>query len=145
MKSATVLVPATAANLGPGFDCLALALAASLEVTLSLEGQGLEVEIDGEGTDSLPRGDDNLIVRAARLLFGEAELAAPGLRLRCSNAIPIASGLGSSAAAVIAGLTAANAILEDRFSLEEILNHAAGIEGHADNAAAALLGGLTVV
>lgn len=144
MKSATVRVPATAANLGPGFDCLALALEASLEVTLSIEGRGLVVELLGEGSGSLPRGEDNLIVGGARLLFREAGFEAPGLRLVCSSAIPVASGLGSSAAAVLAGLTAANAILGGRFSPAQILNHAAGVEGHGDNAAAALHGGLTV-
>lgn len=145
MKSATVRVPATAANLGPGFDCLALALDSILEVTLSLEGEGLEVEIEGEGEDLLPRGEDNLIVRAVRRLFGAGGFDPPGLRLRCLSAIPIASGLGSSAAAVVAGLTAANALLGGKLTRQEILAHAADLEGHADNAAAALMGGLAVV
>ncbi|MGH2606431.1 MAG: homoserine kinase, partial [Anaerolineales bacterium] len=124
---------------------LALALDSILEVTLSLEGEGLEVEVEGEGANLLPRGEDNLIVRAVRRLFGTAGFDPRGLRLRCLSAIPIASGLGSSAAAVIAGLTAANSLLGGKLTPQEILAHAADLEGHADNAAAALIGGLAVV
>ncbi len=145
MKSASVTVPATAANLGPGFDCLALALDSTLELTLSLEGEGVQVEIEGEGKEVLPRGEHNLIVRAARLLFTASGVEPPGLLVRCFSAIPIASGLGSSAAAVIAGLTAANALLGGRLTPQEILTQAADLEGHADNAAAALIGGLAAV
>lgn len=144
MKSVTVRVPATAANLGPGFDCLALALDVTLEARLSLEGEGLEIEIEGEGEDRLPRGEDNLIVRAARRVFGAAGLDPRGVHLRCVNAIPIASGLGSSAAAVVAGLTAANALVGGKLTPQEILAEAVEVEGHPDNAAAALMGGLTV-
>jgi homoserine kinase len=143
VKSVTIRVPASAANLGPGFDCLALALDAILEVTLSIEGAGLTVDLAGEGAERLPRDEGNLVVRAARRMFSASDFRPAGLRLRCSNAIPVGSGLGSSAAAAIAGLAAASWILRGSLS-DDLLAQAAELEGHADNAAAAMLGGLAL-
>jgi homoserine kinase len=144
VKSVTITIPASVANLGPGFDCLALALETRNELTLSIQASGVTVEIEGEGEAVLPRGEDNQIVRAAIRLFAAAGFEAPGLHLRSLNSIPLGSGLGSSAAAVVGGLTAANSLLDGRFSPEEILTFASELEGHADNAAAALHGGLMV-
>jgi len=143
VKSVTIRVPASAANLGPGFDCLALALDAILEVTLSIEGVGLTVELSGEGADRLPRDEENLVVRAARRMFSSLDFHPAGLRLQCSSLIPVGSGLGSSAAAAIAGLAAASWILRGSLS-DDLLSQAAELEGHADNAAAAMLGGLVL-
>ncbi|MEX0787592.1 MAG: homoserine kinase [Anaerolineales bacterium] len=143
MKSVTIRVPASAANLGPGFDCLAIALDAALEVTLSIEGVGLTVELAGEGADRLPGDEENLVVRAARRMFSSLDFQPAGLRVQCSNAIPVGSGLGSSAAAAISGLAAASWILRGSLP-DDLLDRAAELEGHADNAAAAMLGGLVL-
>lgn len=139
-----VRVPATSANLGPGFDCLGLALDLWNEAEFRVEGSGVVVEVNGEGADVLPRGPENLVAMAAlRLIEKVGEPEPPGLHIRCSNAIPLGSGLGSSAAAVVMGLVGANHLLGEPFSREEILAIATEMEGHPDNAAAALCGGLT--
>ena len=140
-----VRVPATSANLGPGFDCLGLALDWWNETEIALEGHDIQVEIRGEGAEILPRGPENLIAAAVLRFFELAGASAPhGLRIRCNNTIPLGSGLGSSAAAVVTGLLGANRLLGDRFSMAQLLDTATELEGHPDNAAPALLGGLTV-
>lgn len=145
----TVRVPASSANLGPGFDALGLALALHDEVDVELTGGGLLVEVDGEGAASVLRDESHLVVRALRATLdalGEPQPA--GLVLRCRNAIPHARGLGSSAAAVVAGVAAGYALAGADLGPAEragrALELAAAFEGHADNAAASLLGGLTV-
>ncbi|GAP13359.1 homoserine kinase [Longilinea arvoryzae] len=139
-----VRVPATSANLGPGFDCLGLALDWWNEVEFRLEGDGVRVEVRGEGAATLPQGRDNLIAVAALRLFERAGQPAPrGLHIRCNNTIPLGSGLGSSAAAVLSGLLGANRLLDDPFEMDPILELATEMEGHPDNAAPALWGGLT--
>ncbi len=139
-----VRVPATTANLGPGFDCLGLALDLWNEAEFKLEGSGVVVEVSGEGGDVLPRGRENLVAMAALRLFEKAgEPEPPGLHIRCSNSIPLGSGLGSSAAAVVMGLVGANRLFGQPLSREEILAIATEMEGHPDNATAALWGGLT--
>ncbi len=147
MESILVRVPATTANLGPGFDALGLALDLWNEAEFTLEGAaGWTVEISGEGSGVLPADATNLVIQAAQRLFDRAGRAAPaGLRLRCTNRIPLGSGLGSSAAAVVAGLVGANALLGEPLDTPGLLRLAAEIEGHPDNASAALLGGLVVV
>ncbi len=145
MKMAIASIPASTANLGAGFDCLALALSLRNTVELSEIPAGLQIEIEGEGAETLPRDERNLIARAAEVVFTRAGRRPPGLRLRAVNAIPLASGMGSSAAAIVGGLAAANALVEANLGREEILRLAAQMEGHADNAAAALWGGLTLV
>ncbi|NPV28637.1 MAG: homoserine kinase [Firmicutes bacterium] len=145
-KRVSVQVPATTANLGPGFDCLGMALNMHNTVTLE-EGAGYrcEVEITGEGAAFLPRDSSNLVIRAINTLFRRAFYRSPGWRLHLENRIPLQRGLGSSAAAIIGGLTAANIIAGSPFSPHELLLLAIEMEGHPDNVAAAFLGGVVII
>ncbi|OGL16272.1 MAG: homoserine kinase [Candidatus Rokubacteria bacterium RIFCSPLOWO2_12_FULL_71_22] len=138
-----VTVPATSANLGPGFDALGLALALHNEVT-AVEAEGVRVRIEGEGGRRLPRGADNVVARGVRLAYEAAGRHFRGCDLHCVNRVPTARGLGSSAAAWVGGLVAGNALLGAPLSREALLGLAARAEGHPDNVAAALYGGLTV-
>ena len=138
-----VTVPATSANLGPGFDALGLALALHNEVT-AVEAEGVRVRIEGEGGRRLPRGADNVVARGVRLAYEAAGRRFRGCDLHCVNRVPTARGLGSSAAAWVGGLVAGNALLGAPLSREALLGLAARAEGHPDNVAAALYGGLTV-
>jgi homoserine kinase len=146
-----VRVPATSANLGPGFDALGLALGLHDEVTASLVPEpGLHVEVTGEGADEVPRDERHLVVRAMRAAWDRwGGQPAGGVRLSCVNRIPHARGLGSSAAAIVAGVLAARALTElwagERVASDaEVLALATEVEGHPDNVAACLLGGVTV-
>ena len=147
-EAVTVRVPATSANLGPGFDALGLALARYDEVQVLVTPGGLEVEVSGEGAHTARAGEDHLVVRAMRAAFEAAGRQPPGLRLRCVNRIPHGRGLGSSAAAIVAGAVAANSLLirggAPGLADGELYALAAGIEGHPDNVAACLAGGLTI-
>lgn len=145
MREVHVRVPATSANLGPGFDCLALALQLYNDVVLRLEGSDVHVHIQGEGADTLPVGEQNLVATAALRAFDVLGYQATGLRIETVNRVPTGSGLGSSAAAVIAGLLGANALVDGSMGEADILALATEFEGHADNAAAALSGGLVAV
>jgi homoserine kinase len=138
-----VRVPATSANLGPGFDALGLALALHNEV-IAEEGQGVTVRIEGEGAERLPRDADNVVARGVRLVYEAAGRPFEGCALECVNRIPAARGLGSSAAAWVGGLVAGNALLGAPLSRDALLGLAARAEGHPDNVAAAIFGGLTV-
>lgn len=148
MKRVKVRIPATTANLGPGFDVLALALrlynTVEMEVGRGKSGKKLQIDIVGEGEDNLPRDRRNIVYRAAKLVFDKFHLASCSLHLKLKNRIPLASGLGSSAAARIGGLVSANRLCGERLSREEIVDLAAEIEGHADNVSAAMVGGLVV-
>ena len=146
-----VLVPATSANLGPGFDALGLALTLHDEVEARILPSGLSIEISGEGEDLAGAGEEHLIVRAMRAAFAVTGGQPPGLALRCVNRIPHGRGLGSSAAAVVAGLLAAQALsgsgrLSGSGKLPDaaLLPLACEFEGHPDNVAACLSGGLTI-
>ncbi len=140
-----VKVPATSANLGPGFDAIGLALQIYNELTLSVaEGSRSEVYIEGEGADSLPRDESHLSLRAAAALFKAAGLEPPPWKLRQFNRIPAGSGLGSSSAAIVGGMLAANAFLPRPLSREQILELAVEMEGHPDNVAPALYGELVI-
>ncbi|HVL84081.1 MAG TPA: homoserine kinase [Pseudonocardia sp.] len=143
-----VRVPASSANLGPGFDALGLALALHDEVEASVAVNGVRVEVDGEGAGRVPCDESHLVVRAMRATWArlDAGAAPPGLRLRCRNAVPHARGLGSSAAAAVAGAVAAVALAgrDPERERDTVLQVTAGMEGHADNAAASLLGGFVV-
>jgi homoserine kinase len=141
-----VRVPASSANLGPGFDCLGLALGLYDEVEVAAVADGLVVEVEGAGAAGVPRDGRHLVVRAMRCAFEEFGGAPPGLRVRCRNAIPHARGLGSSAAAAVAGVAAATVLAGRELHAEHptVLQLTAGMEGHADNAAASLLGGFVV-
>lgn len=144
----TVRVPATSANLGPGFDSLGLALGLHDLVEAQVTGSGLQVEVTGEGAESAQAGEDHLVVRAMRAGFDAIGEQPPGLMLRCENAIPQGFGLGSSAGAIVAGLLAARVLCGDRGTRllpdHAVLRLASGLEGHADNVAACQAGGLTV-
>lgn len=140
----TVTVPATTANLGPGFDCLGLALGLYNTLEVSRREEGLLVSVEGEGRGTIALDQTNLMVAAMQRLFAEAGEPMPGLHLRQHNCIPVGSGLGSSAAAALAGLLAANRLLGDRLSTEALLDLAVRIEGHPDNMAPALYGGLVL-
>ncbi len=145
MKKIFVSVPATTANLGAGFDCMGLALNLRSKVEVWEIERGLEVEVDGEVEGHYPLDDSNLIVRAAEKVFEKVQRRPPGLHVRAVNGIPLSSGLGSSAAAIVGGLVAANALVDGRLSRTAILHMACEMEGHADNAAAALFGSLAMV
>ena len=138
-----VRVPATSANLGPGFDALGLALGLYNEVVLE-EADGVTVAVEGEGAVALSTGADNAVAQAARAAGEAAGRPLRGLRARCVNRIPLARGLGSSAAAWVAGLVGANALLGSPIGRDGLLALATRAEGHPDNVAAALLGGLAV-
>jgi homoserine kinase len=143
----TVRVPATSANLGPGFDSLGLALGLHDVVEARITGPGLTIEVDGEGADTVDADEAHLVVRAMRQTFELLDGQPPGLGLRCANRIPHGRGLGSSAAAIVSGVLAARALTdhgEQRLPDDAVLRLAAGLEGHPDNVAACLLGGLTV-
>jgi homoserine kinase len=143
----TVAVPATSANLGPGFDCLGLALARHDLLTAEVAEPGILVlDIAGEGAASLPRDERHLVIRAMRIAFEAAGVAQPGLRLRFENVIAQSRGLGSSSAAIVGGLALARALLTDPGVLSDaaVLTLATRIEGHPDNVAPALLGGFVV-
>lgn len=141
-----VRVPATTANLGPGFDCLGMALDLWNDVRFTLAGDGVVVSASGPGTADLPRDETNLVARAFLRLCDQAGMAAPaGLRVHSQIRVPMASGLGSSSTAIVAGLLGANTLLGRPFQRADLLELAADIEGHPDNVAAALLGGLTIV
>lgn len=143
----TVEVPATSANLGPGFDCLGLALCLHDTLTAEVADAGLTVEIEGEGADTLSRDERHLVVRAMRAAFASAGVEPPGLRTRFRNTIPQARGLGSSSAAIVGGLALARALLVDGRRLlpdETLLALANALEGHPDNVAPALYGGFVI-
>lgn len=139
-----VHAPASSANVGPGFDCIAMALALCNETTFGLTDGELLIEIEGEGVNTLPRDSENLIYQAATALFKAASQPMPSLHLICKNRIPLRRGLGSSAAAIVTGLLGANTILGNPLAPLELLRIATDLDGHPDNVAAALLGGLQI-
>jgi homoserine kinase len=139
-----VSVPASAANLGPGFDSLGLALALRNSLEAHPGGSGVRVLVEGEGQGGLPGDASNLIARAMLRVFRIADRPVPGLELLARNRIPLAAGLGSSAAAIVAGLAVGEALSGLALGRARLLQLAAEMEGHADNAAAAIFGGLTL-
>lgn len=142
-----VRVPATSANLGPGFDAIGLALALHDVVEARISGAGVRVEVTGEGAGELPGDGSHLVARAMAAAFDALGEKPAGVRVKCVNKIPQARGLGSSSAAIVAGLLAARALTVDgaaRFDDAAVLALASEIEGHPDNVAPCLLGGLTI-
>lgn len=145
---AHIRVPATSANLGPGYDCAGLSLALYDDLTVDLvDSPSLEIVVTGEGAESVPTDESHLVIRSITRGFQEARQDLPGLRLTCHNRIPHGRGLGSSSAAIVGGLAlarellpAGDAVLTDRRMLEI----ATEIEGHPDNVAPAIFGGLTI-
>jgi homoserine kinase len=142
-----VRVPATSANLGPGFDTLGLALARHDRVEARVTVSGLDVSLSGEGEDTAGVGERHLVVTAMRAAFDAMGGQPPGLALRCVNTIPHGRGLGSSAAAVVSGVLAARELTDGGVDLlpdASVLALAVDLEGHPDNVAACLAGGLTI-
>lgn len=142
-----VTVPATSANLGPGFDSLGLALSMRDEYVAEVTGGGLRVDVVGEGADVLPRDEGHLVVTAMRRAFDAMAAHPPGLRLVCHNVVPHSRGLGSSSSAIVGGLVLARALVAGGALLlddDALLQLAAEMEGHPDNVAPALLGGFTI-
>ena len=145
----TARVPASSANLGPGFDTLGLALDLCDEITVTTTQSGLTIRVEGEGADDVPWGPSHLVVRAVERGLESAGVWADGLDVVCRNVIPHSRGLGSSASAVVGGLAAANGLakkLDPNLALsdEQLVQLAAEFEGHPDNAAASVLGGAVV-
>ncbi|MDQ6851913.1 MAG: homoserine kinase [Actinomycetota bacterium] len=141
-----VRVPATSANLGPGFDALGLALTLHDDLVARVAGEGLMVDVAGEG-QSVSRDETHLVIRAMRAAFAELGSQPRGLELACTNRIPHGRGLGSSAAAIVAGVLLARALVvggDEELPEASVLALAGAIEGHPDNVSACLLGGLTV-
>jgi homoserine kinase len=144
---ARVTVPATSANLGPGFDSLGLALDLRDELEAELAGSGLSVEVTGEGAGAVPLDEDHLVVRAMRVAFDALGGQPTGLTLVCRNSIPHARGLGSSSAAIVGGLVLARALADEgiaRLDDTALLELAVEMEGHPDNVAPALVGGFVI-
>lgn len=142
-----VRVPATSANLGPGFDALGLALSLHDELDVrAVASPGVRVDVEGEGAGEVPDDERHLVVRALRAALDHVGAPQTGLHLVCRNRIPHGRGLGSSAAAVVAGVLAARGLVDDPDVLgdDDALALATQLEGHPDNAAPALLGGLTL-
>ncbi len=150
-RAVRVTVPATSANLGPGFDALGLALdlhdVIEAHTVPAEPGGSLAVAVEGFGADDLPRDASHLVVQAMHVVFKLAGQEPAAIDLRCVNGIPHGRGLGSSAAAIVAGVLAARALVDggpDLVDDEAVLAVAAGLEGHPDNVAPCLLGGLTL-
>lgn len=145
---ASAVVSASSANLGPGFDSIGLALSLSDEVVVETTDSGLAVVVEGEGAGQVPLDAEHLVVRAIHHGLRAVGIGAPGLVVRCRNAIPHSRGLGSSAAAVVGGLAAVNGLVAQTdstpLSVDRLIQLCSEFEGHPDNAAAAVLGGAVV-
>ncbi len=136
----SVYVPATSANLGPGFDCMGIALDLWNEIHAE-PAPATTFQIEGFGEDFLPRDESNLIISSMQLVFARFHEEVPPLAIHMVNRIPIAAGLGSSAAALVGGLLLANHLLDEPLNSAQILRLAVEDEGHPDNVAPAFLGG----
>ena len=146
-RTVHVKVPATSANLGPGFDTLGLALAQYDELDVeAIDAADHHIEVHGVGEGEVPLDESHLVVRAIAHTFARARVPMPKLRLVARNSIPHGRGLGSSGAAIVAGVMAAKGLLEGvvEFTPDELLQLATELEGHPDNVAPALFGGLTI-
>lgn len=144
MQKIRVKTPATSANLGPGFDCLGLALGLYNTIDIDTTAQTLHVEISGTGAEQLPKTLDNLTLQAMSVVYDTMGLPLPPMSIKMDNRIPLSSGLGSSAAAIVGGIVAANALLGEPLSGDALLEIAVEIEQHPDNVTPALMGGLTI-
>lgn len=145
IKSVLIKVPATTANLGPGFDCLGLALDIWNEIEFSISGLEQKFDIQGEGSKILPHDSSNLIFQSLHSVVEKVGInQSRRISINCKNQIPVSSGLGSSSSAVVAGLLGARAFFNIPNSDSELLRFGLDFEGHADNISACLLGGLTL-
>lgn len=145
MSKLSVKVPATSANLGPGFDTLGMALSHYDEYSVE-PASNLEIIVSGEGSGATPTDESNLIYRAFKLVFDKVGKPVPTVKLSCHNSIPHGRGMGSSGAAVAGGVMLAAGMLKPELELSEqqLLDFATELEGHPDNVAPALFGGLTI-
>lgn len=145
---ATAVVPASSANLGPGFDSLGLALSLYDEIQAETTDSGLVIEVTGEGAGQVPDDESHLVVRAIRRGLAAGGVSVSGLNIKCRNVIPHSRGLGSSAAAAVGGLAVANGLIAQSGSqpltLDQLVQLSSEFEGHPDNASAAVLGGAVV-
>jgi len=137
-------VPATTANLGPGFDSLGMALDMYNYITMAETDTGLTIKVEGSGAEKISKDTSNLVYKAAAQVFQKVGYKPKGLQINLQNNIPLARGLGSSAAAIIGGMVAANHISGSKLDYDQILHMATCMEGHPDNVAPALLGGIVV-
>lgn len=145
MKQITVTVPATSANLGPGFDCLGMALTLHNETVFTeTDSPQLSITVQGECADAIPIDETNLVYQAADCTFRRLGKRPSGLHILQTNNIPVGSGLGSSSSAIISGILGANALVNGHMTQTEVLALATEIEGHPDNVTPALYGGLTL-
>jgi homoserine kinase len=146
MKNIHVRIPATSANLGPGFDTLGMALSFYDEYQAEVIDSGLEIVVLGEGVNDIPTDSSNLIYKTIEWVFQKVGKPVPGLRITCQNNIPHGRGMGSSGAAVAGGVMLAAGLLAPEIELSEqqLLEFATDLEGHPDNVAPALFGGLTI-
>ncbi|MEV7527848.1 homoserine kinase [Agrococcus sediminis] len=148
-RSVRVRVPATSANLGPGFDTLGLALNVHDELEVTATEAGVRVDVTGVGADGehgVPTDETNLVARSLLHVLDRVGVEAPGLRITATNAIPHGRGMGSSGAAIVSGVLAAKGLLEGIVDVtdEDVLRWATELEGHPDNVAPAIFGGLTI-
>ncbi len=146
-RKVSVKVPATSANLGPGFDTLGMALSYYDELEVeAVAGSGAVVEVIGEGAGEVPTDETNLVVRSIAHVFEQVGQKLPGLKIKAHNIIPHGRGMGSSGAAVVSGVVAAQGLLEGvvEFTSAQLLQLATDLEGHPDNVAPSLFGGLTI-
>ncbi|MBA3432256.1 MAG: homoserine kinase [Actinobacteria bacterium] len=139
-----VRVPATVANLGPGFDAVGAALRMHLEIDIEPLNNSIQLVVEGEGAERLARDDSNLVIRSMNAFFDHAGRRPPGYALRVNNPIPLQAGLGSSAAAIVGGLIAARMITGRSVTQGKLVELATEIDGHPDNVLPALLGGLVI-
>lgn len=139
-----VRVPATSANLGPGFDAFGLALTLYDDLVVTPGGSGVTVHVTGCGEGEVPLDESHLVVRSIRAGLEALGAAVPGFTLRCENRIPHGRGLGSSSAAIVGGLAAAYALAGEQLDRERLVVLANELEGHPDNVAAAALGAFTI-
>jgi homoserine kinase len=139
-----VRVPATSANLGPGFDTLGMAFNLYNTVEMEFRDSGLHIEVEGLGKEAIPTDESNVIYQSARKVFELAGIPVPGLYMKLANEIPLSRGLGSSAAAIVGGIVAANHLCNSALDVQTLLQIATDMEGHPDNVAPALFGGFTI-
>ena len=146
--TATAVVAASSANLGPGFDSLGLALSLYDEIVVATTESGLKIDVEGEGAGQVPLDSTHLVVRAIEHGMQATGVTASGLNIYCRNGIPHSRGLGSSAAAVVGGLAVVNGLVTQAgstpLSESELIQLSSEFEGHPDNASAAVLGGAVV-
>jgi homoserine kinase len=144
LKMIRVQVPATTANLGPGFDCLGMALKLYNIVEMKQIDKGLVIEVYGDGATGISVDERNIVYQAALRVFKKVDYQPTGLKIKLTNQIPICRGLGSSAAAIVGGIVAANIMSGNKLKIKELLELANQVEGHPDNVAPALLGGIVI-